>query len=183
MTILDDARAAGAEVRERGEMQTRVCRVCGRAKALGDVNFRESSRYPGTFTHTCRACNSAKQSARMNTPDGKAAMAAYRVTHRQEAVEHNKRWRATHREAINTTQRAKRAAERERYLARATVSRAVRSGKLQPEPCFMCGKSPAIAHHPDYSRALDVVWLCPQHHADVHREADDAAIRSQTGSL
>jgi len=25
------------------------------------------------------------------------------------------------------------------------------------------------AHHEDYSRPLDVIWLCRQHHADLHK--------------
>ena len=26
------------------------------------------------------------------------------------------------------------------------------------------------AHHPDYSKKLNIVWLCSEHHAQVHAE-------------
>ena len=55
----------------------------------------------------------------------------------------------------------------EKFRARALVNHALRAGKLARLPCFECGK-PAQAHHPDYSDPLGVVWLCPEHHREVH---------------
>lgn len=42
------------------------------------------------------------------------------------------------------------------------VRRAVQSGKLvKPEACCDCGQPrPLEAHHADYSKPLDVTWLC-----------------------
>lgn len=65
------------------------------------------------------------------------------------------------------------------------VEKAVARGRVErPATCERCGKEPppfrdgrsAIqAHHPDYSKPMDVVWLCqPCHHA-VHAEQWDAA--------
>lgn len=48
------------------------------------------------------------------------------------------------------------------------VAKAIRAGKLKPEPCFICGDK-AQAHHADYSRPLSVTWLCPEHHKAAHR--------------
>jgi len=47
-----------------------------------------------------------------------------------------------------------------RKLARANVT------KL---PCQVCGDDKSEAHHEDYSRPLDVVWLCHKHHFQVER--------------
>lgn len=55
----------------------------------------------------------------------------------------------------------------DRYKARNAVGNAVRDGKLIRLPCFVCGEK-AHAHHPDYSRPLDVVWLCQKHHKEAH---------------
>jgi len=58
----------------------------------------------------------------------------------------------------------------ERRKASHIVGNAVRDGKLIPWPvCAVpeCSDKPQ-AHHPDYSRPLDVVWLCPLHHKQTH---------------
>ena len=56
----------------------------------------------------------------------------------------------------------------EKYAAHYAVGNAVRDGKLKKEPCFFCWSARAQAHHPDYSRPLDVVWLCPGCHHLLH---------------
>lgn len=55
----------------------------------------------------------------------------------------------------------------DRKYAHGVVARALRSGKLQKLPCWVCGAE-AEAHHPDYSSPLDVVWLCDRHHKQAH---------------
>jgi hypothetical protein len=52
------------------------------------------------------------------------------------------------------------------------VREAVRNGILvRPEVCEICDKSPrdgVVAHHPDYSRPLEVEWLCRSCHTAKH---------------
>ena len=62
----------------------------------------------------------------------------------------------------------------ERNKARIAVNNAVRDGRLMRQPCFICGEK-AEAHHPDYSRPLDVVWLCDSHHKQTHALVLEAA--------
>jgi len=45
---------------------------------------------------------------------------------------------------------------------------AVQTGKMIREPCVVCGKPKAEAHHKDYSKPLEVIWLCSRHHTDLH---------------
>ena len=53
---------------------------------------------------------------------------------------------------------------------------AIKEGELtRPDTCSKCGKSrDIVAHYIDYSRPLDVVWLCiscdRQLHADLKRK-------------
>lgn len=59
----------------------------------------------------------------------------------------------------------------QRAKAQKILSSAVANKKVVPWPvCAMaeCNRKPQ-AHHPDYSRPLDVVWLCPSHHTQAHR--------------
>lgn len=63
----------------------------------------------------------------------------------------------------------------EKYAAHVAVSNAVRDGKLKKQPCIVCKSGDAHAHHEDYSKPLDVIWLCPEHHQQYHmirREAE-----------
>jgi len=50
------------------------------------------------------------------------------------------------------------------------VCRALKSGKLTRQPCQVCGEMRVQAHHEDYSKPLDVMWLCTKHHAERHVE-------------
>lgn len=54
------------------------------------------------------------------------------------------------------------------------VNRAVAAGRLVKKPCAVCGSPRSQAHHQDYSRPLDVIWLCAKHHAEEHAKATGA---------
>jgi hypothetical protein len=53
--------------------------------------------------------------------------------------------------------------------AHVAVGNALRDGKLTRNPCEVCGEAKAQAHHDDYSKPLDVRWLCTTHHAEWHK--------------
>ena len=52
---------------------------------------------------------------------------------------------------------------------RNAVHKMVKEGKLVPEKCAVCGKLPTQAHHDDYNKPLNVIWLCRKHHGEIHR--------------
>ncbi len=60
-------------------------------------------------------------------------------------------------------------ANREKYLAHKAVANALVAGKLSKLPCEVCLNERSEAHHEDYSRQLDVNWLCRTHHLERHR--------------
>ncbi len=60
-----------------------------------------------------------------------------------------------------------------KIAARSKVLAALRTSTLQRQPCQVCGNEEAEAHHEDYSKPLDVWWLCKTHHAARHREIRD----------
>jgi len=63
---------------------------------------------------------------------------------------------------------------RERFPAKAKARRKVayhvRKGDLTAKPCEVCGEEKTVAHHDDYSKPLDVRWLCQAHHVRWHKE-------------
>lgn len=63
----------------------------------------------------------------------------------------------------------------EKRAAHVQLGNALRDGKLVRQPCESCGAERAHAHHDDYSKPLDVRWLCPPCHAAHHRALRRAA--------
>jgi hypothetical protein len=86
-------------------------------------------------------------------------------------------------ESVRISQRKKSRKQVERYPEKAEAKRLVRSaieaGKLiRPLACESCktipkrardGRTAIHAHHPDYTKPLEVQWLCQQCHTDVHQ--------------
>ena len=57
-----------------------------------------------------------------------------------------------------------------KFEARAKVTNSLKVGTLSRLPCEVCGVLKAQAHHDDYSKPLDVRWLCRDHHSAFHKE-------------
>ncbi len=58
----------------------------------------------------------------------------------------------------------------EKEACRDKLKKAVKSGKIQrPTICTDCNETkPLFAHHEDYSKPLDVIWLCRPCHRKRH---------------
>ena len=74
---------------------------------------------------------------------------------------------------------------KEKERAREIYSRAVKSGRLdRPSACSECGDSGKIhGHHEDYSKPLEVRWLCSSCHGLAHRCANHPEMESRIGRL
>ena len=60
----------------------------------------------------------------------------------------------------------------EKRAARHAVAYAIQTGRLRKEPCARCGSTLRLhAHHHDYSKPLEVTWLCSLCHGKEHRAA------------
>jgi len=55
------------------------------------------------------------------------------------------------------------AKRKERWKAYNAVAAAKRKGALVPQPCVACGAN-AEAHHPNYKKPLEIIWVCREHH-------------------
>lgn len=58
--------------------------------------------------------------------------------------------------------------EAEKFRARYILIQSVKRGHITRKPCAFCGDVNAQAHHDDYAQPLNVMWLCPTHHAGRH---------------
>jgi ribosomal protein S27AE len=66
--------------------------------------------------------------------------------------------------------RAWRAEDKRRQLGHVAVARAIRNGSLLRLPCVRCGEKKSLAHHEDYDKPLEVMWLCQPCHKQRHKE-------------
>jgi len=57
----------------------------------------------------------------------------------------------------------------EKYKAQTALNNAIRDKKLTRMACGVCGNEKSHAHHHDYSKPLDVMWLCARCHALQHK--------------
>jgi hypothetical protein len=53
---------------------------------------------------------------------------------------------------------------------RSYASTYLKRGKITREACKSCGEEKAEMHHPDYTKPLEVVWLCRRCHLRHHEE-------------
>lgn len=60
----------------------------------------------------------------------------------------------------------------EKYKAHWILNSAITTGEIKRRPCETCGekrKYHVHAHHDDYTKPLEVKWLCVIHHKAVHK--------------
>jgi hypothetical protein len=68
----------------------------------------------------------------------------------------------------------------EKHKARQIMSNAIRAGKLVRMPCEVCVEPKSHGHHHDYSKPLDVHWLCVKHHMEQHRKYKETELKLLT---
>ena len=141
-------------------LETKKCFKCGRVLDLSE--FYPHKQMKDGHLNKCKDC-------------AKTDVQVYRIEHPDIVRERDRK-----RFQNNIERREKNAVHAvayrkkhpERYRAQNAVNNAVRDGRLKkPEACEVCNTPGLIhAHHHDYSRPLDVVWVCVKCHRDLHHQ-------------
>lgn len=115
-------------------------------------------------------------------PEKVAATEAARFQrHKEQRMALSKSWAEQNRSKSHEIKYAWAQKNADKRAAHAAVQSAVRSGRLFRQPCEVCGTSTRVqAHHDDYSKHLDVRWLCPTHHGEHHRMLRQSARQRKT---
>lgn len=149
---------------------TKVCKSCLKEKPTLDFYKIGGGKYT---RGECKACLIVKAvAAERSNPNSLAARKKWREHNRGRLAAYLKAWAASNKEKTTAYTKAYQAKNKDKKAAKDAVGNAIRSGALQKQPCWICGKS-AEAHHPHYGEPLMVSWLCRNHHRGLH--ADHAA--------
>lgn len=149
-------------------MEPKICRVCGAEKQHVDFYDKDN---------TCKECR--KASVRRNRAariEQYRAYEAYRYRNDPRKRAAIDKYAATEN-GIASRRRAQEKWDKQNPIKKAAhviLNNHVRDGKVhKPDSCSVCGKSGCRieGHHHDYSKPLDVVWLCRKcHYAEHHKE-------------
>ena len=99
----------------------------------------------------------------------KAQHKAYRSAHGEKWKAYNEKWYSIHKEEIKKRGYNQKEEYKPHHRVRVKANNAIRSGKLIKQPCEVCGCLKVEAHHCDYNKPLDVMWLCKKHHVEWHK--------------
>jgi hypothetical protein len=141
------------------------CSKCKKVKALEEF-YKNSSSKDGRQTY-CKQCQTEKYKSK-----------EYRVWKRQYDMKEDQRTKRKERQDNNRDNLYKsqlkwRNENVEKVVAHEKLNYAIRKGIVVKKPCW-CGNEKSQAHHEDYSKPLDVVWLCAKHHKQRHNEREQS---------
>jgi len=142
------------------------CTQCGKKKELSEFSVNRAKE--DGLNNWCRACMSDYQKARRVRANASRPEGWKQKT--KDKSSYMKAWTEAHPGAMTAYKKAWWDKHRDRLLVKEKVRYAIRTGKLVKQPCWTCGEEKVEAHHPDYDKPLDVIWLCRKHHLEIHKK-------------
>ncbi len=129
-----------------------LCAKCKASKLISEFMKDPSGRFG--YCYTCKACRKVFFKT-YNASDHRINLGRkYYYADPKKAYESRVKW--AYKNKTKT-------------VAMATVHRAIKRGFLTKQPCCICGALRSAAHHSDYNKPLEVMWLCHSHHRAWHR--------------
>ena len=153
-------------------MKEKVCFKCNILKPLSD--FYKHSKMSDGHINKCKSCT--KKDVHIHREENLEKVREY-DRNRPNKTERSEKQRkydqsARGKEASATRRKNYRAKQELRYKAHNTLSYALKRGQIiKPHSCYCCNvECSPHGHHNDYTKPLDVVWLCVDCHTAFHKE-------------
>ena len=147
-------------------MQTKNCRICKIEKGLD--NFYKNLTYRDGLDARCKDCH--------NLMSRTAHLLNYDPVKKKN--EKDKSYKANPNKYREGNRRMNKK-HPEQYKARYQFRNAVSLGLIKRMPCEKCGEQKSEGHHDDYSKPLEVRWLCKECHAIHHRKPNLLSIMQE----
>ena len=129
----------------------KICKRCNEQKPF--TEFYKHTAMTDGFLNFCKVCKRAEATAHRDS--------------KLEEIRANDRLRGSRQSKEDLIKY--RANNPLKYAAHTKVTNCIRDGKLFKENCEICGSTNTHAHHDNYTKPLDVRWLCPVHHHEWHK--------------
>jgi hypothetical protein len=146
------------------------CNTCGKTKECKDFHLRRAA--PDLMASKCKACQSLYDKSRSKNPERAAARYNYSKTAQgiESGNRAKKKWAANNKGKVYEITKSYREKNPTKYKAHGKISYAIKTGLLARMPCEVCSSTENIhAHHDDYSKPLNIRWLCAIHHNKWHK--------------
>lgn len=166
-----------------------TCIKCGKKKPLSMFTRYRNRKGVILHNHRCRECANAykhrhyldnmqvyKDRSKKFREDNHEYYLSYLRTYyrenREEIAVKSKIYAQSHKDEVNArTRKWRHKPENQiKNKAHSAVSKALKNGTLpRPNKCSICGRDcKPEAHHEDYSKFLDVIWVCKRCHENIH---------------
>ncbi len=153
----------------------KICTGCGKEK--DESSFSKASKGKNGLSARCKDCRN--QYYQDNKVKILAQCKMYRESHKEEKSLRDRKYFERNREKIlvrcrnNKEERRKadkkyRENHSDKRRARGQSRYQIDKGNIVRQPCEKCGQPNAHAHHEDYLKPMDIIWLCQKHHMRHH---------------
>jgi hypothetical protein len=148
----------------------KTCFICSQEKPFSE--FYKHSKMADGYLGKCKECTKAYVKARALANPDKIKEYDRQRANLPHRVEMRKEYARTPNGKAAFARAHKKYMEKypSKYAAHTLTGNAIRDGRLIRQPCEACGDAESEAHHRDYYKPLEVVWLCRKHHLAEHNK-------------
>ena len=159
------------KARNPKNIMEKQCRRCLEVKSID--NFYVHPNMEDGHLNICKACKTKDQKD-LYYKDVEASRLKERIrgrTEHKKAILKKSHSKPEMREKLIINKKRWADANKDKRKAQWKAIHSVKSGKIErKELCEDCGDKAFAMHHEDYSKPLDVVWLCTGCHGKRHRK-------------
>ena len=148
-------------------MKEKKCINCNTIKCISE--YYKNPSVNGGISNVCKECRK-KQSKEYRDKNKNYYTKYFRsIANKPHRVEAKKKYAEENKKAKVAYIRTWRERNKHKKIAMQKVATAIRNGSMLKGRCCFCYGLDVQAHHHDYSKPLDVMWLCVDCHSATHR--------------
>lgn len=163
----------------------KVCKSCGVEKPID--SFYKNKLMPSGYLNQCIECVKEREKRRRAVKADHLRAYEKARANDPKRVQARKEYAQTEQGKIARQRASKAYQERYpmKYAAKVITRNAIRDGKLiRAESCSECGSKEKVeGHHDDYSKPLEVRWLCEKCHKAWHKYNEPVYLGKLTESF